>query len=84
MRIGAHVDRQDPLAAAAERKAEVVQFFLSDPQAWVDPEERSDADALKASDVDVFINPSMSGIDPFAQSIGILGGSSHRSCGAGQ
>jgi len=56
MRIGAHVDRQDPLAAAAERKAEVVQFFLSDPQAWVDPEERSDADALKASDVDVFVH----------------------------
>ncbi len=56
MRIGAHVDRQDPLAAAAERKAEVVQFFLSDPQAWVDPEERSDADALKASGVEVFIH----------------------------
>ncbi|GAA0957523.1 deoxyribonuclease IV [Virgisporangium aurantiacum] len=56
MRIGAHVDRQDPLAAAAERKAEVVQFFLSDPQAWVDPEERSDAAALKASDVDVFVH----------------------------
>ena len=56
MRIGAHVDRQDPLAAAAERKAEVVQFFLSDPQAWVDPEERSDADALKASDVEVFVH----------------------------
>ena len=56
MRIGAHVDRQDPLAAAAERKAEVVQFFLSDPQAWVDPEERTDTDALKASDVDVFIH----------------------------
>jgi deoxyribonuclease IV len=56
MRIGAHVDRQDPLAAAAERKAEVVQFFLSDPQAWVDPEERTDAEDLKASDVDVFIH----------------------------
>jgi hypothetical protein len=36
------------------------------------------------SDVDVFINPSMSGIDPFAQSIGILGGSNERSCRAGQ
>lgn len=36
------------------------------------------------TDVDVFINPSMSGIDPFAQSIGILGGSSHRACRAGQ
>jgi deoxyribonuclease-4 len=56
MRIGAHVDRQDPLAAAAERKAEVVQFFLSDPQAWVDPEERTDAGALKASGIEVFIH----------------------------
>jgi len=56
MRIGAHVDREDPLAAAAERKADVVQFFLSDPQAWVDPEERSDAAALTASDIDVFIH----------------------------
>ena len=56
MRIGAHVDRQDPLAAAAERKAEVVQFFLSDPQAWVDPEERADAEEIKASDIDVFIH----------------------------
>ena len=56
MRIGAHVDREDPLAAATERKADVVQFFLSDPQAWVDPEERSDTAALVASDVDVFIH----------------------------
>jgi deoxyribonuclease-4 len=56
MRIGAHVDRQDPLAAAVERKADVVQFFLSDPQAWVDPEERADAAALIASDIDVFIH----------------------------
>ena len=56
MRIGAHVDREDPLAAATERKADVVQFFLSDPQAWVDPEERSDAAALIASDIDVFIH----------------------------
>jgi len=56
MRIGAHVDREDPLAAATERKADVVQFFLSDPQAWVDPEERSDAAQLVASDIDVFVH----------------------------
>jgi deoxyribonuclease-4 len=56
MRIGAHVDREDPLAAATERKADVVQFFLSDPQAWVDPEERSDSAALRESDIDVFIH----------------------------
>ena len=56
MRIGAHVDREDPLAAATERKADVVQFFLSDPQAWVDPEERSDAAQLVTSDIDVFVH----------------------------
>jgi deoxyribonuclease-4 len=56
MRIGAHVDREDPLAAATERKADVVQFFLSDPQAWVDPEERSDAAQLVSSDIDVFVH----------------------------
>jgi len=56
MRIGAHVDREDPLAAATERKADVVQFFLSDPQAWVDPEELSDAAQLVASDIDVFVH----------------------------
>jgi deoxyribonuclease IV len=56
MRIGAHVDREDPLAAAAARDAEVVQFFLADPQAWKEPEERSDAAALRDSKVDVFIH----------------------------
>src|SRR3712207_5928317 len=56
MRIGAHVDRADPLAAANERKAEVVQFFLADPQTWGPPEPRSDTAALKASDLDVFVH----------------------------
>ncbi len=36
MRIGAHVDEQDPLAEAAARDAEVVQFFLTDPQGYQD------------------------------------------------
>jgi len=56
MRIGAHVEPTDPLAAAAERGAEAVQFFLSDPQGWVSPEPREDADALRASDVDIYIH----------------------------
>src|SRR4051794_4888447 len=34
MLIGAHVRDDDPLAAAAERGAEIVQFFLADPQGW--------------------------------------------------
>jgi deoxyribonuclease-4 len=56
MRIGAHVDSTDPLGAAAARGAEAVQFFLADPQGWTDPQPRADADALRASDVEIYIH----------------------------
>nr|MDT0663125.1 deoxyribonuclease IV [Micromonospora sp. DSM 115978] len=56
MRIGAHVDSADPLDEAATRKAETVQFFLSDPQGWKTPEPRGDADDLRTTDVDVYIH----------------------------
>src|SRR4051794_3370665 len=56
MLIGAHVDPQDPLAAAVERNADVVQFFLADPQSWKRPEPRSDAAALIASDTAIYIH----------------------------
>jgi deoxyribonuclease IV len=56
MRIGAHVDPADPLAEAAARGAEAVQFFLADPQSYKNPEPRDDAERLRASDVDVFIH----------------------------
>jgi deoxyribonuclease-4 len=35
--IGAHVDNADPAAAAKDRDADVVQFFLGDPQSWKAP-----------------------------------------------
>jgi deoxyribonuclease-4 len=56
MRIGAHLDSTDPLAAAAARSADVVQFFLSDPQGWATPEPRADAADLRDSGVDVFVH----------------------------
>ena len=56
MRIGAHVDSTDPLGAATARDAETVQFFLTDPQAWKDPAPRDDAEALRASGIDVYIH----------------------------
>jgi deoxyribonuclease-4 len=56
MRIGAHLDSTDPLAAAAARSADVVQFFLSDPQGWATPEPRADAADLRDSDIDVFVH----------------------------
>ena len=56
MRIGAHVDSTDPLAEAAARKADLVQFFLTDPQGFKKPAPRDDAAALVASEVDVYIH----------------------------
>src|SRR3712207_4059226 len=56
MRIGAHVDPAAPLAAAAARGADAVQFFLADPQGWKSPQPRADAGDLAASDVQVFIH----------------------------
>lgn len=56
MRIGAHVPRTDPLAAAAERDADLVQIFLSDPQSWKPPPPREDADALRASPIPVIVH----------------------------
>jgi deoxyribonuclease-4 len=35
--IGAHVDQSDPVTEATDRKADVVQFFLGDPQSWKAP-----------------------------------------------
>ena len=56
MRIGAHVDPAEPLAAAALRKADAVQFFLTDPQGYKTPQPRADAAELRASEVDVYIH----------------------------
>jgi deoxyribonuclease IV len=35
--VGAHVEPTDPISAAAERSADLVQFFLGDPQGWDEP-----------------------------------------------
>jgi deoxyribonuclease-4 len=61
-RIGAHVDKVDPLAEAAERGADVVQFFLGDPQGWKAPTVAYEggAEALRAAatdaDVDLYVH----------------------------
>ena len=56
MRIGAHVDPAEPLAEAAARGADLIQFFLTDPQGWSDPEDRADQADLVASDLDIYIH----------------------------
>ena len=37
LQIGAHVEQDDPVAEAAARGTNVVQFFLGDPQDWKGP-----------------------------------------------
>ena len=56
MLIGAHVRVSDPLAAAAERDADCVQVFLSNPQSWKKPLPREDAADLRASDVPIYVH----------------------------
>ncbi len=54
--VGAHVDRLDPVGAAAATGADAVQFFLTDPQAWKAPPEHPQAEALRASDLVVYVH----------------------------
>lgn len=54
--IGSHVAPKDPLAAARAEGADCVQLFLSNPQGWKKPEPRADADALRASDLPIYVH----------------------------
>lgn len=54
--IGSHVRNDDPLAAAEADGADVVQFFLGDPQSWKKPKPREDAEALKASNIPLYVH----------------------------
>lgn len=56
IRIGSHVSPTDPLAAAAERGADLVQIFLSNPQSYRAPRPREDAAELAASDVAFYVH----------------------------
>jgi deoxyribonuclease-4 len=54
--IGIHLGREAPLAGAAARGADCVQFFLGDPQDWKVPPPRPDAAELAASPVPVYVH----------------------------
>ncbi|MEU6128759.1 deoxyribonuclease IV [Saccharopolyspora sp. NPDC047091] len=56
MLIGAHVWDDDPITAAQERGADVVQFFLSDPQGWKAPKPHPQAAELRDGELAVFIH----------------------------
>jgi len=54
--IGAHLKRDDPLAGAEATGSACVQIFLSDPQGWAKPKPRPDAEALKASELPIYVH----------------------------
>lgn len=54
--IGAHLRNTDLIAAAEAVGADAVQFFLTDPQAWLDPPVRDDADTLLGSGLAIFVH----------------------------
>ena len=56
MRIGAHVDPADPLAAAAARGPTSCSSSSPTRRAGRRPKPRADADALRAADVDIYIH----------------------------
>lgn len=56
MLFGAHVPSADPLAEAAARGADAVQFFLSDPQGWRKPKPRSDAATLRDAALPIYVH----------------------------
>lgn len=56
MLIGAHVREDDPVVAAAERGAAIVQMFLADPQGWKKPPAHPQAEQLRAGEVAVVVH----------------------------
>jgi len=54
--IGSHVHQDDPLAAAEADGADVVQFFLGNPQSWKKPKPRDDAETLKAASMPLYVH----------------------------
>lgn len=56
MRIGAHIHDVDLVSAARQRDAQVVQFFLADPQGYKAPKPNPQSADLRAADIDIFIH----------------------------
>jgi deoxyribonuclease-4 len=56
MSIGAHIHAADILGSALERKAEVVQFFLGDPQSWKAPKPHPQAESLHEAGLTIYVH----------------------------
>ena len=56
MLIGSHVRSDNPLQGALDDEADLVQFFLGDPQSWRKPPPRPVADLLRCSPIPIYIH----------------------------
>ncbi|MEX2549589.1 MAG: deoxyribonuclease IV [Nitriliruptoraceae bacterium] len=56
MLLGAHVPAADPLAAARERQADVIQIFLSSPRQWAPPKPRANLAEIRDSPLPVYVH----------------------------
>jgi deoxyribonuclease-4 len=56
VKIGAHIRSSDPLGAAKERDADLVQMFLSNPQSWKKPVPRDDTAELLAAELPIYVH----------------------------
>jgi deoxyribonuclease-4 len=62
LRVGAHVDQEDPISAATARGADLSQHFLGDPQGWKKPTVAYDGgaaalrDAAATADVHLYVH----------------------------
>ena len=54
--IGAHVEQESPLEAAAAVGAESAQIFLGKPSGWEKPPPRDDADELRESELPIYVH----------------------------
>ncbi len=54
--VGAHAEEADPVTEGRKRGADLVQFFLGDPQGWKKPPPRADAEALRASPIPLYVH----------------------------
>jgi deoxyribonuclease-4 len=54
--LGAHISRENPLERTAELGGDCCQIFLSDPGSWKKPPPHPDAEAIRASKVDLYVH----------------------------
>ena len=54
--VGAHVHSDNPVAWGEQVNADVIQFFLADPQGWKKPQPHPFAEQIKASDKTVYVH----------------------------